>query len=49
MQPLFSTNEARGVLTYHLVDIPLKRFPDWMRAIKTFYEDRGRVYDAELV
>lgn len=37
---LFADNRSRGMLVYHLVDIPLLRFPERIRAIVEFYNSK---------
>lgn len=37
---LFADNQSRGMLVYHLVDIPLLRFPERIKAIVKFYNSK---------
>jgi hypothetical protein len=37
---LFADDRSRGVLVYHLVDIPLLRFPERIRAVSEFYNSK---------
>ena len=37
---LFANNQSRGMLVYHLVDIPLLRFPERIKAIAEFYNSK---------
>lgn len=37
---LFTDNQSRGILVYHLVDIPLLRFPERIKAIVEFYNSK---------
>lgn len=37
---LFIDGQSRGILVYHLVDIPLLRFPERIRAISAFYNSK---------
>lgn len=41
---LFADNQPRGVLVYHLVDIPLLRFPERIKAIVEFYNLKIREF-----
>ncbi len=44
----FKSEEARGVLVNHLIDVPLIRFPTWLRAIGQYYDTRSKQMGAEL-
>ncbi|OGI77227.1 hypothetical protein A3B85_02050 [Candidatus Nomurabacteria bacterium RIFCSPHIGHO2_02_FULL_37_13] len=37
---LFADNQSRGMLVYHLVDIPLLRFPERIKAITEYYNSK---------
>lgn len=39
---VFASPEARRVLIYQLVDIPLERIPDWLPVLARFYADKQR-------
>lgn len=39
--PVFTTRAERALLINHLLDIPLPRFPDWIRAVAKFYQRKG--------
>lgn len=37
VMPIFVTRNDRALLVYQLIDIPLIRFPEWLRAIGEYY------------
>lgn len=46
LSPFLGSTESRAILVYHLIDVPLKKFPKWLEALGAFYDEKQAIYEA---